>query len=672
MTGRVGKDRIAGAARRRVGDAAQHAAVVDAVLAQQRADRDPFTGVTEKVGKAARRDAFHAPHIVLPHRSSWAAAHGLTADEYQRRFDELARQGYRLIDVSGWWDGRQQRFAAIWETGGGPDWQGRHGIPIADYQAVFDALAADGFRPVRLSFYATPAGPHVAGVWHGGRAPAWTARHGLSGDDFQREFDALTADGYRLVDLSGYEEGGQARYAGVWEQSDGGRWAAHHGISPSDYQAAFDRFANEGLIVRKVAGFAVGGEIRYCAIWEQRAVPAWSGRHGVPIAQWQRVFDDHYYQGFRPRQVAGFAAPGGVQLSGVFENTAYPSQTLEQVDQLIDAFMAAHDVPGLAFALSDRGRLVYARARGWADKAAQTPAQVTHRMRIASVSKPITSAAVMKLVQDGTIALADTVLGSTGRLGTVYGTKNYGAAELSITIDHLLTHTSGFQNTPTDPMFDEPSRDHASLIGWVLDNRSPVTAPGSAYMYLNFGYCLLGRIVEHVTGVGYADHVLQAIAAPAGIHSLAIAGDTAADREADEVVYYGQGGEDPYGMKVARMDAHGGWIANAPDLLRFLRLVDGRDGSDILTAATVTTMTTGSGANSGYGRGWTVDAAGNWDHNGSLPGTFAVLRRRADGTGDAVLMNTRSTAAGFVGDVYALLGDVRSALGAPLPDIDLF
>lgn len=638
-----------------------------------RIDRDRIAGAARVgVGRGAQRDAFRRRRFVLPHRTDWAAAHGLSADDYQRRFDELAGRGYRLTDVSGWWDGGQQRFAAIWETGDGPAWQARHGIPIGDYQAVFDALAADGHRPVRLSFYATPSGPHVAGLWHGGPAPAWTARHGLSSDGFQREFDALAAAGYRLVDVSGYEDGGQARYAGVWEQSGDGPWAARHGVSPDDYQAAFTQLANDGLTLRKVAGFTVGGETRYCAIWEQRPLPAWSGRHAVPIADWQRVFDDHYYQGYRPRQVAGYAVPGGVQLAGVFENTAYTWQTLQDADRLIDDFMAAHDVPGLTFAISDRGRLVYARARGWADKTAKTPAQVTHRMRIASVSKPITSAAVMKLVQDGTIAQSDTVLGPTGRLGTAYGTKNYGAAELSITVDHLLTHTSGFQNTPNDPMFNELSRDHASLIGWVLDNRDPVTTPGSAYMYLNFGYCLLGRIIERVTGTGYADHVLQAIAAPAGIGSMAIAGDTAADRASDEVVYYGQGGEDPYSMKVARMDAHGGWIANSPDLLRFLRLVDGRDGSDILTASTVTTMTTGSAANSGYARGWTVDGAGNWDHNGSLPGTFSVLRRRADGTGDTVLMNTRSSAASFVGDVYALLGALRTALGASLPDIDLF
>src|SRR5699024_5723952 len=133
-------------------------------------------------------------------------------------------------------------------------------------------------------------------------------------------------------------------------------------------------------------------------------------------------------------------------------------------------------------------------------------------------------------------------------------------------------HLSGYTNTPNDPMFQEPARDHPSLIGWVLDNRAPASTPGTSYTYLNFGYCLLGRVIEHVTLQSYADHVTSAVLGPAGVTNMTIAGDTLADRAPDEVAYYAQGGDsDPYGMKVARMDAHGGWVANAPDLLRFLR-----------------------------------------------------------------------------------------------------
>jgi CubicO group peptidase (beta-lactamase class C family) len=608
-------------------------------------------------------------------RPRWAAVHGLDADAYQAQFVDLVeRQGYRLTDVSGWWDSGR-RFAGIWDTSPGPDWEARHQIPLDEYQAEFDAFRARGFRPVRLSFYGTPDGPYVAGIWHGGAAPGWVAMHDLDRDRFQNEFDRLYAEGYRLIDVSGYDDRGRERYAGVWEASGGGRWAARHGIYSDDYQAAFKEYSDQGLVLRKVTGFWSNNAMRYCGIWEEKAVPAASATHDVPIDGWQRVWDDHFYQAYRPVQVDGYATPFGVQMAGAFENSEYTWGALSQADQLIDTFMSTYSVPGLSMAISNGNRLVYARAHGWADKDGQVPLEVRHRMRIASVSKPITGAAIMKLVQEGKLALTDTVFGSTGRLGTTYGALSYSAAQLSITVDHLLTHLSGYSNTGGDPMFMETTRDHASLIGWVLDNRAVAMTPGTFWEYLNFGYCLLGRIIERITGQSYADYVRTAILNPAGVVNMSIAGDTLADRAPDEVVYYKQGADDdPYGMKVARMDAHGGWIANAPDLLRFLRAVDGREGYEVLTPATVTTMTTGTTVKPSFARGWVTDGAGYWNHNGALPGTLALLRRHARGVGHAALINTRqpNPAQNAMMDAfYKLTDDVETALGA-LTEGDLF
>jgi CubicO group peptidase (beta-lactamase class C family) len=427
-------------------------------------------------------------------------------------------------------------------------------------------------------------------------------------------------------------------------------------------------------VLDKVVGYTVGGTVLHAAIWTQRPVPASFSGHAIADRDYQRVFDDRLYQSYRPIQVAGYAVPGGARYAAVWESQWFSWGTLQAVDSLIDTFMTTYGVPGLSMAMSNDGRLVFARARGWADRDAQTPLSVRHRMRIASVSKPITAAATMLLAQNGSLAPSDLVFGAAGRLGKTYGTLSYSAAQVSITIDHLLTHLSGYQNTPTDPMFDQPDRDHASLIGWVLDNRQPVTTPGTNYQYLNFGYCLLGRVIERVTGQTYDAYVRSAILAPAGVASMQIAGDTLAARATDEVVYYGQGGEDPYGLKVARMDAHGGWISTPMDLLRFLRVVDGRGGNDQLTAASVTTMTTGTAPMSTYARGWTVDGAGNWDHNGALAGTLSLLRRRNDGTGHAAVINTRQGGAAqnaMMNAFYKLMDDIQTQLGA-LPGFDLF
>ncbi len=551
-----------------------------------------------------RIDVDLGPQLRLLQPAPWRAAHGLPGDAFQSRFTELVNGGWRLTDVSGSHDGTE-RFSGIWELSDGPGWRAHWGLPIGNYQTVFNDMTGQGFRPVRLSFYATPNGPHVCALWiaaEGG--PAWEAHHDLTRAGYQDEFNRLRDAGYRPVDVTGYEQGGEARYAAVWErQPNGPAWAAVHHLTDGEYQAQFEALTAQGYVADKVVGYTVAGTVLHAAIWTQRPVPASSSGHAIDAADYQRVFDDRLYQGYRPRQVAGYAVPGGARYAAVWESDWFSWGTLQAVDSLIDTYMSTYNVPGLSMAMSNGGRLVFARARGWADRDAWTALSVRHRMRIASVSKPITSAATMLLAENGALALSDLVFGAAGRLGKTYGTLSYGSAEVSITIDHLLTHLSGFQNSPTDPMFDQPDRDQASLIGWVLDTRNPVTTPGTNYQYLNFGYLLLGRVIERVTGQGYADHVRVAILTPAGVTSMQIAGDTLATRATDEVVYYGQGGEDPYGMKVARMDAHGGWIATPIDLLRFLRVVDGRDGSDVLTTASVTTMTTGTAPNAAYARG---------------------------------------------------------------------
>ena len=250
---------------------------------------------------------------------------------------------------------------------------------------------------------------------------------------------------------------------------------------------------------------------------------------------------------------------------------------------------------------------------------------------------------------------------------------------MAINVQHLLTHTAGFRNLPSDPMFSEPARNQASLIGWVLDTRSPASTPGTVCDYSNFGFCVLGRVIEKVTGQSYANFVRQALLTPAGATSMQIGGNTLAERLPDEVVYHGQSGEDPYNMLISRMDSHGGWVASAIDLLRFLRKVDGfTPPPDLLTAANVTRMTTGCTANPNVALGWGVDRLGNWNHNGALPGTLSVLKRNANGISQAALVNTRqpNTGAGnfqdiMMGDFYRMVDNIASQL-APLAPFDLF
>ena len=69
---------------------------------------------------------------------------------------------------------------------------------------------------------------------------AWVGNHGLSGDDYQSEFDSLSGQGYRLRNICGYNVSGQDLYASIWDQSPGPAWVGMHRVVGSDYQTQFD------------------------------------------------------------------------------------------------------------------------------------------------------------------------------------------------------------------------------------------------------------------------------------------------------------------------------------------------------------------------------------------------------------------------------------------------
>jgi CubicO group peptidase (beta-lactamase class C family) len=317
------------------------------------------------------------------------------------------------------------------------------------------------------------------------------------------------------------------------------------------------------------------------------------------------------------------------------------------MEAVASAFMTAHSIPGLSVAVARGGILLYERGFGFADRDQNEKVTPESLFRIASVSKPITSVTLFLLAEARRLTVEDVVFGPRGLLGDDFGTGPYQRWVEDIRIKHLLTHTGGgWQNNASDPMFRNPEMNHKQLITWAIDNVPLEYPPGEHYAYSNFGYCILGRVIEKLTGAAYQQYVRDAVLKRCGVTDMRIAGNTLGERAPGEVVYYGAGGEDPYDMNVRRMDSHGGWLAKARDLAMFSSYVDGHSASrNILQADSIRQMTTASAANAGYAKGWAVNRVPNWWHGGSLPGTTSIMVRTASGFCWAALANSREASA---------------------------
>ena len=340
---------------------------------------------------------------------------------------------------------------------------------------------------------------------------------------------------------------------------------------------------------------------------------------------------------------------------------------LASYDAEIQRFMTRWGVPGASVAVAREGKLIFARGYGVADPETGAPVQPDSLFRVASLSKPITAAAVMRLVQDGRLTLDLKVFPFLNRGAPTDPRLN------DITVTHLLEHTAGWdRDTAGDPMFNARQiasqmnvvspPDADTILRWML--KQPLQfQPGARYAYSNFGYLVLGQLISKASGQPYEDYVRHLLR-EAGITRVMPGASLPAGRLPGEVAYAMPTGHSlatsvfsatggtvprPYGgFALEPMLAHGGWVASAIDLVAFAAAMDGHSHRpDILNLANLQ-ETARRPAHSAiassfwYGKGWQVNTAGNWWHTGSLPGTASLLVRASSGLTWAVLLNLRS------------------------------
>ena len=353
------------------------------------------------------------------------------------------------------------------------------------------------------------------------------------------------------------------------------------------------------------------------------------------------------------RNLAAAAAAATLPIPDAQAQAGYGGSTGQQRGQMgriAEGFRRQYSVPSTSIAISRNGQFVYDQSNGMADRQHLTQVQQDSLFRIASVTKPITSVTIFSLLEQGKLNLTDKVFGPSGIFGIKYGKPPYKQYVADVTVDHLLTHTSGgWPNDNTDPMMHNDGWDQTKLITDTIANLPLTSPPGTHWAYSNFGYCVLGRVIEQLTGQTYESYVQANILAPCGITTMQIAKNKESQRAPNEVVYYGQFSEDPYKLNVTRMDSHGGWIATSTQLVQFLNHVAGAPGIPaLLKPATIKMMTTPAPAypagDARYARGWMVrgNGAGNWWHNGSLPGTTTIMVRTPTSFCWAALANTRT------------------------------
>jgi CubicO group peptidase (beta-lactamase class C family) len=304
--------------------------------------------------------------------------------------------------------------------------------------------------------------------------------------------------------------------------------------------------------------------------------------------------------------LAGMAAHAQTPISG----QAVPS--LSQLDTIMQTYMTQYSSPGASLAVTVDGRLVFARGYGYAKVDAGEFVQPDSLFRIASNSKPITAAGIYKLIEQGKLSLntqpfATILSGLTPPSGTTEDPRYN-----NITIQELLQHTAGFDDSipPYDPAFVFPVTAATAfgapapatpqlLIKYML-SQTLQHDPGTTYAYSNMGYIILGYVIEQVSGVPYATYIQNNIFNTAGIVRTQPGASLLAGRLPNEVSYYDYPGAPlassveppvgsavpfPYGGYSCTLNlANGCWVSSTLDLIRFTDSINGQFATNIFNS----------------------------------------------------------------------------------------
>ena len=354
-----------------------------------------------------------------------------------------------------------------------------------------------------------------------------------------------------------------------------------------------------------------------------------------------------------------------VPFSLLLDNQYSEFQETDIIDKNVNAFLKRWKIYGASLAITKEERLVYAKGFGIANKETGEEVKPGHLFRIASVSKLITAVAIMKLYEDGILDLDETVFGVDGILNDpVYMIYKDKRME-DITIRHLLNHTAGWSRYSGDPMFsslyiarkmdvEAPAR-FSEVLQFALSRRLDYK-PGTRYSYSNLGYGILGEIIARKSGMAYQDYVVMNLLKPLDIHDMHIGKSFYHDKYTNEVRYHSSAGKMTThslngsgevvpiyygGNNIELLGPAGGWVASAPELIKFLTAVDGfPEQPDILKPETIKQMVNPDLAGKGL-FGWRgSDSYGTWWRTGYLTGSSALMVRQKDGLNWVVMMNT--------------------------------
>lgn len=253
----------------------------------------------------------------------WQARFDMGAAEFQQAFDALTPQGFVPREISIYEDAGTARYAAVWQREPEIAWRAWHDVSSARLQQLFDELTPQGFVPTHVAGYTLGGEPRFSAIWRREAGVRWESRHDLDGAALQAALNTFSRQGLAPSTISAYPSGGRTRFAAIWRSRPASTVVeARFGLSAADYQATFDRLAPRGFVPLDVSVYQEGGQTRFAAVWEQVSGAAWEARHHLSLEGYTSFTRQQAASGYAPDVIASYPLNGRRMFAGAWRYRA--------------------------------------------------------------------------------------------------------------------------------------------------------------------------------------------------------------------------------------------------------------------------------------------------------------------------------------------------------------
>ena len=278
--------------------------------------------ITRNWEKLNKRSLPKTTSLIRPNLGlRWAeyTRHGLRGSYYQGEFDKMTKAGYYPEWVNGYEVNNTTYFNVIFRPSNGRRWVARHGINGAQFQREFNRWTKAGFRPITVDSYVSNGKVRYAAVFMKIPGPAYRVYHGASQLVHQLRFNLWAKQGWTPTHVSVVTLNGKNYFTAIYEKKRVGGFYHLAGMSGAQYQMEFNKKAKQGFEPVYIDVYNDGTRPRFSVIWYKNPpFQSYAARHGLSGRQFQLVFNNNIRAGRLTRCIAGYAYRGKAYFAGLW------------------------------------------------------------------------------------------------------------------------------------------------------------------------------------------------------------------------------------------------------------------------------------------------------------------------------------------------------------------